>query len=338
MATAAPASRNPFSLLAVGLLVAIGTGAAGYELAGLRQAVEELQQGLRQRDATLQEMHGEITRLRLEQTTGQPGVRGLMRRLEQFAPLTSNARVTDPDYQAAKQEMQAILRAFATLGADAWDPVVQRLQQLDPQQQFEQVKSLLEATVAIDKARGIELFRDALLGLKFPSPRLRWYTAQRLIELDKPLAQNLLRQILTTESSRGPDLERAKAYGLSVPDRAALATSGFDTFVNYYVASEDAEIDATLLMVLGRTEHDTITIQTCVEALGNRRCQLAIEPIQQLCRTPPGGIDNPIFLVKCLDALDAIQGRQARPFLEQMLTQTNNPRVADHLKSLLAKS
>lgn len=338
MASPTPAPRSPFSLLAIGLLVAIGTGAAGYELAGLRQSVQELQQGLQQRDAVLQEMHGEITRLRLEQTTGQPGAKGLLRRLEQFAALTSSSRVTDPDYKAAKQEMQAILRAFTALGEDAYEPVASRLQQLDPQQQFDQVKALMEALLAIDKVRGVELFRDALLGLKLPSPRLRWYTAQRLIEIDKPLAQRLLRQILTTESSRGPDLERAAAYGLSVPDRAALATSGFDTFVGYYVASEDPELEATLLMVLGRTEHDTITIQTCVEALGKRRCQLAVEPIQHLSMNPPGNIDNPLFVAKCLDALDAIQGRQARPFFEQMLTRTNNPRVADHLKALLAKS
>jgi len=338
MATAAPAPRNPFSLLAVGLLVAIGTGAAGYELAGLRQSVQQLQQDLQQRDATLQEIHGEITRLRLEQTTGQPGAKGLMRRLEQFAELTSSSRVPDPDYQAAKKEMQAILRAFAALGEEAFEPVLNRLHQLDPQQQFDQVKSLLEATVAIDQPRGIELLRDALLGIKFPAPRLRWYAAQRLIELDKPLAQTLLRQILTTESSRGPDLERVKAYGLSVPDRAALATSGFDTFVGYYIASEDAEMDATLLMVIGRTEHDTMTIQTCVEALGKRRCQLAAEPIQHLCENPPGGVENPIFLIKCLDALEAIQGKQARPFFEHLLTRTSTPRVADHLKALLARS
>jgi hypothetical protein len=324
--------------LGVGLGLAAAAAFTGIRLLRLESAVERLSTQLTQRDGDLATILGEVTRLRLEQSTGQQGPKGLMAKLATYAPLVSDARTTEPDYQNARKEMAAIVRAFGALGESAWQPVQNRLRELEPQQNFEELRWLFEAAIAIDPERAKLQLKDVLLGLQFPAPRLRWFAARRMLELDRPLAQVTLRQILTTESSRGPDLDRAKAYGMTVPDRAAYATTGFDAFVNHYVASDDPELEATLLMVLQRTEHDTMTLMACVEELGKRHCRAAAEAIQRLFRDPPGGGSNPMFLVKCLDALEAILGKEARPFFEQALTDATIPHVANHLKHLLGKS
>ncbi|MBL8722670.1 MAG: hypothetical protein JNK49_01420 [Planctomycetes bacterium] len=331
--------RSPTLLFAAGTGLALAAAAfAGTRLLRLETTVDRMATQLEQRQTQLDAILDEVTRLRLEQSTGQQGPKGLLTRLATYAPLVSDARTTEPDYQNARKEITATVRALGAIGETAWQPVQNRLRELNPQQHFDELRWLLEAALVIDPERAKSQLKDVLLGLQFPSPRLRWYAARRMVELDRPLAQATLRQILTTESSRGPDLDRAKAYGLTVPDRAAYATTGFDAFVGHYVASEDPEVESTLLMVLQRTEHDTMTLMACVEELGRRRCRTAAEPIQRLFREPPSGGSNPLFLVKCLDALDAILGKEARSFFEQALTDSSTPHVTNHLKHLLGKS
>lgn len=323
---------------AAGLSVAAAAVFAGIRLGQLDARVSNLAEQLARRDADLAAIHGEVTRIRIEQSTGQQGPKGLLAKLATYAPMGSDARVAEPDYQNARKELDAVVRACKALGETAWQPIQNRLRELSPQQNFDEIRWLLEAALAVDPAQAKAQLREILLGLQLPAPRLRWFAARRLIELDKPLAGSLLRQILTTESSRGPDLDRAKAYGMTVPDRAAYATTGFDAFVGYYVASDDPELEATLLAVLQRTEHDSITLMACVEELGKRRCRAAAEPIRKLFLDPPVGGSNPLLLVKCLDALDAILGKEARPFFEQALLGDLVPHVANHLKHLLSKS
>ena len=115
--------------------------------------------------------------------------------------------------------------------------------------------------------------------------------------------------------------------------KAALAQGGFSNFVLWYLRSEDPQTDDTLLMVLGRTEHDLTTIQDCVKALGERRCARAVEPIQKLFKHPPQ--QNPILLNHCVDAVHKIQGDAARPWLEEAMRTTEVQTVADHIKHLL---
>lgn len=337
MSATNPSPSAPRLLLLVALCAVTSAALSGYQISSSRQEFARLGAELAARDSQLQLILGEVTRLRIEQSTGRQGPAALIEKLQTYAPLLASSRTTQPDYESARKEMDAVLRAFASLGHEAWQPLVARMDGLRGDQDFDQLKWLLEAATRIDKPAATTIVKLVLQGLKFPAPRLRWYAARMLIDLDKPVAQAALRQILLTESGRGINLERAAAYGATVPDQAAYATTGFHNFIQYYVLSEDPQLEQTLLMLLGRTEHDTITLQECIEALGQRESAAAVEPIQKLFSQPPGQVANPLFLVKCLDALASIQGEAARPFFEQALPKANTELVANHLKRLLGK-
>lgn len=337
--TASPARSPRFSaVLGVTLLATAAAVAVGYELADLASRIERLQEQVASREKDLAAILGEITRIRIEQSSDKKGPDGLLEKLRTYAPILVDARTTQPDFLSAQKEMDSVLKAFAAIGPEAWAPIRKRMDALQPDKNFDELKWLLEAGLRTDRAQALILAREMLLGTKFPSPRLRWYAADVLTREDKPVAQIALRQILTTESSRGVDMERAQAYGATIPDKLAFATSGFHNFIEKYVRTEDPQTEPTLLMVMGRAEHDMITVQRCIEELGKRRCAAAVEPIQRLYQNPPGNFQNPLFLTKCLDALAQIQGEAARPFFEAMLPKANTGKVADHLKHLLTKN
>jgi hypothetical protein len=338
-ASPAPTSRRAEGLRAG--LVALGFAAvagAGYQMHALARSIEGLRRDAVADRASLREILGEVTRLRIEQSAGSKGPQALLEKLRTYAPMLANARVTEPDYRSAQQEMEAILRAFVALGPDAWQPVQSRLAALDPSKDFDEVRQLLRAAVAIDRSRGIALFREVLLGQRLPSPRLRWFVAGELTELDRPLAQDLLRRVLLTESSRGFNPDYAAAFeGAVIPDRAALSATGFHNFVLAYTRTEDPRTDETLQMVVGRSEQDRLTVQECIKTLGARRCAAAAPVIESLFRKPPGGQADAIFLNHCLEALVAIRGDGARAFLEEQLAQSHQDLVAQRIQVLLGR-
>ena len=331
--SAPPAPSTPRSLL-VALVVAatllLGLVGATAWLAG---RVDTLAKANAAMSSSLEGVLGEVTRMRIEQSAGMKGPKALLEKLRTYASLAASSRTTQPDYQAALKEMQAVLRAFESIGADAWAPIMARLGELRGDKDFDEVRWLLEAAVRVDPKQGKPILQQVLLGRYLPSPRLRWQAARMLIDLDKPLAQTLLRQILSTESHNGVNRDRAPQG--EVPDMAALAQQGFNNFVLWYLRSEDPQTDDTLLMVLGRTEHDVVTIQDCVKALGERHCARAVEPIQKLFKNPPQ--QNHLLLSYCADAVHKIQGDAARPWLEEAMRTTSVQTVADHIKSMLGK-
>lgn len=337
MSATNPSPSTHRLLLLVAACAAASAALSGYLILSSRQEFARLGGALAARDSQLEQILAEVTRLRIEQSTGRQGPAALLEKLQTYAPLLANSRTTQPDYENARKEMNAVLRAFASLGQEAWQPIVARMEGLRGDRDFDELKWLIEAATRVDKPAATTIVKQVLQGLKFPAPRLRWYAARLLVELDKPLAQSALRQILLTESGRGINLERAAAYGATVPDQAAYATTGFNNFIQYYVLSEDPQLEQTLLMLLGRTEHDTVTLQECIEVLGQRETAAAVEPIQKLFHHPPSQVENPLFLVKCLDSLASIQGEAARPFFEQALPKANTEMVANHLKRLLGK-
>jgi hypothetical protein len=333
MSTPTP-SHRPLAF-ATGILLAGLLGVGCYTGSGMAALAARLEALEIRTGQVLDEVHAEVTRMRLEQSAGGLGANALMTKLRHFAPILVSGRTTQPDYDAAQKEMQAILRAFATVGKDAWQPIVDRLNELKADKNFDELKWLLEAAVRVDPTAGKEIVHQVLLGTRLPSARLRWTAADIMIRVDRPLAQRLLRQVLNTESSRGMNPERAAAYGAVIPDTAAFATSGFHNFVLHYLRSEDPEIEETLLNLIVRTEHDIPTIQECVEELGRRKCERAVSPIQKLYQQPPGHQDNPLFQIRCLEALHAIQGPAARPFFETALAEATHDLVKKRLTGLV---
>jgi hypothetical protein len=334
---AGPRRAADLLVTALALCLAVG-GAAVYQVTALTRTIDELRRDAAADRASLQEILGEVTRLRIEQSAGSKGPQALLEKLRTYAPLLTSARVAEPDYRSAQKEMDAILRAFTAIGPDALPPVQDRIAALDPAKDFDELKQLLRATIAIDRMKGLALYREVLLGQRLPSPRLRWFVANELTEIDRPLARDLLRRVLLTESSRGFNPDYAAAFeGAVVPDRAALSASGFHNYVLAYARTDDDRTDETLLMVLGRTEHDRMTVQECIKTLGGRRCAAAAPLIEGFVRKPPGGQEDPIFLNHCYEALVAIRGADARAFLEAELARNQQELVANRIQALLGR-
>ena len=331
--TASPAPRS--ALVPVLVIAAIGAfGFCGWSLWRLEQRSADLA-AAHAKDATaLQQVLAELNRIRIEQNSTIKGPQALLEKLRTYAPLLASARTAEPDFKNAQQEMEAILRAFPTLGQDAWKPIMARLEQLKPVENFDEIKWLLEAALRVDAGPTKQLLQDVLLGYKLPSSRLRLYAARMLTDADQPLAQTLLRRVLNTESSRGINPDRAAAYG-PIPDSAAFATTGFHNFVVHYVRTGDAKIDDTLLMLLGRGEHDTMTLKECIKALTDRRCERAAEPIERLYRNPPQEHQDELFLRQCLGSIASLRGKAAIPFLEEMLPKAGTETLAKHIQQLL---
>jgi len=278
---------------------------------------------------------GEVTRMRIEQSATGKGPQALLEKLRVYAPLAATSRTAEPDYQNALKSMDEVILAFRSLGADAWKPIADRLLQLRPDQHHDEIKQLLRAALAVDPKQGVELLEQVLLGYQHPSPKLRWFAAGTLIEHDKPRAQRLLRRILQTESHRGIDTDRLAVYGAPIPDLNAMAGNGFSNFVNWYVKSGDEQMEETLLQLLGRTMHDTVTIQECIKALAERKCARAVPMLEKLYSEPPLQQDNAIFDTTCLRGLIEIRGKEARPFLEQALLKARSETVTRFLQEQL---
>lgn len=315
--------------------VAAALGALAYLQWQAHTSVQALHGAATANQKVLDEMYAELTRMRIEQSAGTKGPQALLAKLKVYAPLLNNSRVTEPDYQSARKEMEAILRAFGTHGADAWKPVQERLEQCKPEVDYDEIKWLLEAATRIDKDAGTKLVKEVLLGRKFPSPRLRWFAAELMTRVDQVQAQNLLRQILLTESSRGVDPARIAQYGGVIPDKAALSATGFNNFVQWYVRSDDPRMDEVLQQVIARVEHDAITVQDCVKVLGMRKVAAAAPQIEKLYLNPPNQVENPIFLNHCLEALADIQGKACKPFLETALAKSTNEAITRRIQDLL---
>lgn len=327
----APAPRSfllPLAATLALLALAAMVWRQGQQLESLRQEAA----GVR---TAVEAAVGEVTRMRLEQSATGKGPMALLEKLRVYAPLAATSRTAEPDYQNAIKSMDEVIVAFRSLGPDAWKPIQDRLAQLRPDEHHDEIKQLLRASMAVDPAEGGKLLEQVLLGYKHPSPKLRWFAAGELIQQDKPKAQQLLRRILRTESHRGIDTDRLAVYRAPIPDLNAMAASGFSNFVNWYVKSGDPEMDETLLEVLGRTVHDTLTIQECMKALADRKCERAAPLIEKLYTNPPVQQDNAIFDTTCLRALIDIRGKGARPFLEQALLKARSDIVSKFLQEQL---
>lgn len=329
-----PAHR-PAKALTIAVLLLIAAG--GALLARQAHKVTVALEALRTEQALLT---AEVTRFRIEQRAEGKGPQALLEKLRVYAPLLTNSRIPEPDYVAARQEMEAIHRAMAALGKDMWAPLMDRYRQLDPTKDYDEKHRLLEAALVVDPELAKALLLRVLQGYHRDtptSPRLRWLAADLLLKVDKQLAGRTIREILGYESSRGIQPERAIAYQIPIPDTTAMS-SGFHNFIERYVSSGDAESENTLLMVIGRTEHDLPTIQECVKALGAMKSAKAVKAIEQLYRKPPVIQDNPIFLCHCLDALVTIRGKEACAFLQEALAAGANEIVINKIRFLMQEA
>jgi hypothetical protein len=233
--------------------------------------------------------------------------------------------------------LKAIVLAFESCGNDAWKPVTDRLREADAKIDFNEIKWLMEIAIRLDAKAGKQIAKEVLQGHRLPYPRLRWWAADLLLSHDKPLAGQLLRQILLTESSRGVNLNRAQAAGIQAPSQAAYATTGFNNFVQRYIRSEDSKLEETLTLLLTRIEHDAITVQECIKELGKRKSLPALASIKKVYDNPPLEQQNPLFLNICVNAVDKIEGEASVAWLEEKLKTAPTDAVANAIQTVLDK-
>ena len=210
-----------------------------------------------------------------------------------------------------------------------------RLQAADPREDFDEVKWLLEVAVRLDLTAGKQLIKEVMLGQRLPNPRLRWFACRIMTERDVQLARQLMRQILMTESSRGINPDRAAHYNMPVPDQAAFAVTGFNNFVTRYLQTDDPKTEETLMQLLGRVEHDQVTIQECVKELGRRKCKAATKMIKKLYDDPPLAQQNPLFFGHVIDAVATIEGKDSIEWLESKLPTAVTDVVAARIQNAL---
>ncbi|MFT4839784.1 MAG: hypothetical protein ACI90M_000234 [Candidatus Azotimanducaceae bacterium] len=322
-------------LLAIALIGAIGF--AGYTWLQTETVLAAQSKQLKKVDETLEKMLGEITRMRLEQTSEGQGPQALLEKLKVYAPLTADARIAEPDFQNALRELKAIVRAFESCGDTAWEPVTSRLREADVKKDFNEIKWLMEIAIRLDEKAGKQIAKDVLQGHRMPFPRLRWWAADLLLSHDPQLAGHLLRQILMTESSRGINLDRAQGSGMQIPDKAAFANTGFNNFVQRYIRSDDKKLEQTLTLLLTRVEHDAITIQECIKELGKRKTTAALTSIKKVYDNPPLEQQNPLFMNICVHAIDQIEGAASVAWLEERLKTAPTDSIAKNIQAVLDK-
>ena len=95
------------------------------------QALVSQEQVIKKNQESLGAILNEMTRIRIEQSAEGQGPTALLEKLKVYAPLTADARVTEPDFQNAKKELLAIVRAFEACGKQAWGPIMERLREAD---------------------------------------------------------------------------------------------------------------------------------------------------------------------------------------------------------------
>ena len=276
---------------------------------------------------------------------GASGPTALLDQLRFWAPKLQNSSTPAAEVPEILRKVQDIHEGFAGVGPDAWSLLENALHKAVTDSEDEFRKQCLIALGRIDAKRACELMVPIVRGFDLTkpsapqaSPRMRLMACDELTRLDKQLAGQTLRQVLTTQSSQGVNLQRVApeyAAKLAPMVAGAAAWSGFFNLVAKYIATDDSELDATLQMLLVRAEHDRTTIQECVKALGTRRCKDAAPRIQELFHQPPPPTDDPIFRNHCLDALATILGDAARPFFDEALRKEGNKIVQAKLQDLL---
>jgi hypothetical protein len=285
----------------------------------------------------LQQVERAIQLYRFEQTSNAGlGIEALLEKLGHWAPQLDSAMTPAAELPLVEGRIRELLEAVRGLGPSAGPEIERRYHAAGGD---ELRKWLLRAALAADPPRGKELLVRTLRALEFKaSQRLREFAADALLEIDRPAAGTVLRDILGYESSVGIDERRIPREYLERFPEALFAhaggSPGFFNFIPRYVASGDPAREETLIMLLSRQGHDLLTVQECVKQLGAMRSRAAAPKIQQLYDSPPEITQNPIFQRHCLDAIAECLGKDACDWLAEKQRAERNELLAAKLTEL----
>lgn len=294
-------------------------------------------------DAAVRELAAETAHLRrtaelirLEGKSQGRGIGAILEQIEFWAPQFATAATPHPAAQAIERSLNEALFAIEALGRDAFPTIAARLEnghQLDDETR----RWLLRGALRADRAQGLRVaagFARGTIGI--PSPNFRLSAARELLANDKAFAGEVLRQIVDIESARGvtrqPPPELAPDY-----ERMIGVTAGglFHNFIVLFASSGHPETELALRQILGRNEHDRLTIQECVRELGRMKSKSAAPQIRELFDHPPGNEYIPMFQNDCLAAIAEIEGAEACTWLKEKLQTERAEMVAARLQELI---
>ena len=326
-------------LLLVALLVA-----GVYGFIDLRRHQAEIERDGAAAAATAARCERLLTLMRFEQLGKDGlGMAALLGQIREFAPVYVAPTTTAPERDAILARLQSVVRAMQAIDRDdAWSALQRAFSATTPAAaNDETVRWILYGMVEVDADRAKPLLVELVRGLQHPcTPNTRLFAADRLIDMDQALAGETLHGILEYESASGINKMRMPA---ALTDRFPNATltiepfPGFYLFVQRYFRTEHADRESVLLMILGRQEHDLVTVQECVRLLGEMRSRQAVGALQRLFDRPPGLQENSIFRRHCLDALVAILGEESCAFLQEKLRQEQDQLVQAKLVDLIKR-
>ncbi len=306
-----------------------------WEARGVSEVQGRRQEALAKEVADLRRV---VQLLRFERG-GRAGPSTLIEQLAHWAPKLHNAQTPAAEIPEIQRRVNDLLEGLEACGSDAWPALHKAFGVTRAEHEDDLRHWLLVAMLRVDRARGTEMLARAVRGVDLQvTPRLRLLAADELIKVDKGLAGRVLHEVLNSQSAAGLNTSRMPpevAAKLAPEILASAAWTGFFNLIPRYVATGDADTVPTLLAILGRSEHDLTTLQECVKQLGTLQAKDAVPRIQELFANPPQIPDNPIFKNHCLDAIVAIEGAAARPWLTRVQREERLELVQKKLADLL---
>ncbi len=328
-----PSSRPPILAVALIVLNVLGLGFVAVEYRAMRQELGALREDS-------DRMKFAVDLLRFESTSHYEGkgFNALLDHLTYWAPHLQNANEGTSEFFKVEKRVEDAVEIMGQL-PDVFPTIAATLRSgevtaEDPATDDEIRKWLLRAAHLADPEQGIKLYADLLRATEIDaSGRLRRIAVTELFEFDKQLTGEILHKILTNENARGIGRPGAQTGG----GRRGKQPQ-FYNFIEYYVASKHPAVVTTLMQILSRPEHDLLTQQECVKALGKLKVVAAIERLKSLYweqHSPQAGrVPNPLFRMKILNAVIEIEGDKAAPFLKKIDRLEGNTAIQNRLTEL----
>ncbi len=330
-APSATISRPIRSALGTAVVVIAATAWITYDT---RSSSGELRKTVKHLSAELASVQSVLELLRLERGSQGLGATAIIEQIQHWAPLLQSAKTPATEASGIKGKLHAAIAAVTVLGTEA----APRFEQaLTASHDDEVRKWLLRACVAANPESGKQLTVALVRGTRHsPSARMRFIAADELLAQDKALCGEVLHDILLLESHQG--ITRPVPPGLENDYSAMIKGQQFPAFYNFisrFVVTEHADIEAVLLMILGRAEHDLMTYKECIRLLGARGSMRAVPRIEELYEHPPGIQLDPFLQIKCLDALAQIRGKDACEFFHKAARTASMEIVRKKLQHLI---
>ena len=230
--------------------------------------------------------------------------------------------------------------ALLSLGSSGFDHVASAFLAARSEGEDDLRDVLLDVLCRLDSQRGA-LFAEKCLRRQIEtqvSPRMRLLAADQLMKIDLSRAGEVLKDILSTEYTRGLQVGRTLPVG-DAPPIERSENPGFFNFVSRFMRTSYPQKKNVLNEMLNNPIHDLTTLIEVVDGLGEEKSMEAVDKLKEFFETrerPP--YSNPMFRIHCVQAVANILGPESCNWLKQMLTQEGNEPVRRKIEYLVRET